>query len=85
MEVSINLTAVLITLIICVSLYKMCKLGKKDAAKKQKKGVEVPEFVNNRNNLRAVPRTQFEAPERPNKQDIREYIEGMVQKGEGEQ
>lgn len=34
---NVNLTAVLITLIICVTLYSMCKMARQDDAKKAQK------------------------------------------------
>jgi len=50
MQVAINLTPVLVTFIICVFLYAMCKMARQDEKKKQKRQeIEVPEFVNRRN------------------------------------
>lgn len=37
MQATINLTAVLITFIICVTLYALCKMAQKDKAKERKK------------------------------------------------
>lgn len=49
MQVAINLTPVLVTLIICVFMYAMCKIARKDEKEKQKRQeVEVPEFMNKR-------------------------------------
>lgn len=49
MQVAINLTPVLITLIICVFLYAMCKMARQDEKKKKRQEIEVPEFMNRRN------------------------------------
>ena len=49
MLVTINLTPILITLIICVYLYAMCKMERKDEGKKKRQEVEIPEFMNRRN------------------------------------
>ena len=72
MQATINLTAVLITLIICVTLYALCKIAQKDKTKEQKKEeakvLEVPAFTNQR-------RTNQE-------QHLVEYVEGQVKKGE---
>lgn len=48
MQVAINLTPVLTTLIICVFLYAMCKMTRKDEEKKHKEN-EVQEFTNRKN------------------------------------
>lgn len=52
MQATINLTAVLITFIICVTLYALCKMAQKDKAKERKKEeakvLEVPAFTNQR-------------------------------------
>ena len=44
MTVAINLTPVLITLIICVTLCVICKMGQKD--KGEKKASTTPEVIN---------------------------------------
>lgn len=76
MAVTINLTPVLITLIICVYLYAMCKMARKDTAKKeQKPELKGWDFMNNRNNIHVVHSTQ--------EQGLREYVEDQVKKGEG--
>lgn len=50
MQVAINLTPVLVTFIICVFLYAMCKMARRDKEKEQqRKEIEVPEFMNRRN------------------------------------
>ena len=50
MTVTINLTPVLVTLIICVFMYAMCKMARQDEKKKQQRQeIEVPEFMNRRN------------------------------------
>lgn len=52
MQVTINLTAVLVTLIICVTIYAMCKMARKDETKKkQTKTGKVTEFVNDRKGM----------------------------------
>lgn len=38
MQVTINLTTVLVTLIICVTIYAICRIGQKGEKKKQQKG-----------------------------------------------
>ena len=52
MQATINLTAVLITFIICVTLYALCKMAQKDKAKERKKEeakvLEVPAFTHQR-------------------------------------
>ena len=48
MTVAINLTPVLVTFIICVFLYAMCKMARKDEKKQQRQEIEVPEFMNRR-------------------------------------
>ena len=54
MQVAINLTPVLVTFIICVFLYAMCKMARQDEKKKQKRQeIEVPEFMN-RSNMHVV-------------------------------
>ncbi len=72
MQATINLTAVLITFIICVTLYALCKMAQKDKAKEQKKEeakvLEVPAFTNQRRNNQ--------------EQHLVEYVEGQVKKGE---
>lgn len=80
MTVTINLTPVLTALIICVFLYAMCKMARQDEAKKKQpelKELNVPEFMNSRNNLHVVPSTQ--------ERNLREYVEEQVQKGESKQ
>ena len=80
MTVAINLTPVLVTLIICVFLYAMCKMARKTEASKAPKDfkeLKVPECVNNKHNMRVVPSTQ--------EQDLREYVEGRAQEGESKQ
>lgn len=37
MQVTINLTTVLVTLIICVTIYAICRIGQKGEKKKQQK------------------------------------------------
>lgn len=72
MTVTINLTAVLITLIICGTLYALCKLANKDKAKEAKKEevkvLEVPAFTNQRRSNQ--------------EQRLAEYVEGQVKKGD---
>lgn len=72
MTATINLTAVLITLIICVTLYALCKLANKDKAKAAKKEeakvLEVPAFMNQRRSNQ--------------EQHLVEYVEGQVKKGD---
>lgn len=73
MTATINLTAVLITAIICVTLYALCRLARKDEAKenekkKELKVLEVPEFMNQRRSGQ--------------EQRLVEYVEGQVKKGE---
>lgn len=72
MQATINLTAVLITFIICVTLYALCKLANKDKAKAAKKEeikvLEVPEFMNQQRSTQ--------------EQQLVEYVEGQVKKGE---
>lgn len=77
MQATINLTAVLITLIICVTLYALCKMARKEDDKKntkQLKGweeakvLEVPAFMNQRRSNQ--------------EQHLVEYVEGQVKKGE---
>lgn len=80
MTVTINLTPVLTVLIICVFLYAMCKMARQDEAKKKQpelKELNVPEFMNQRNNLHVVPSTQDK--------QLREYVENQLNKGEGRQ
>lgn len=78
MQVAINLTPVLVTLIICVFMYAMCKMARQDEKKKQKRQeIEVPEFMNQRNNMHVVTSTQ--------EQELREYVENQVRRGEGRQ
>lgn len=48
MQVTINLTPVLVTFIICVFLYAMCKMARKDEKKQKRQEIEVPDFVNRR-------------------------------------
>lgn len=45
---NVNLTAVLITLIICVTLYSMCKIARQDEKKQKNKGREAQEDKNSR-------------------------------------
>lgn len=73
MTATINLTAVCITLIICVTLYAMCRMARQDEKKKEKqKEIQVPQFVNSRNRENIKPiRSQQEA-------DLREYVEERV-------
>lgn len=73
MTATINLTAVLITAIICVTLYALCRLARKDEAKKNEKQkelkvLEVPEFMNQRRSGQ--------------EQRLVEYVEGQVKRGE---
>ena len=72
MQATINLTAVLITFIICVTLYALCKMAQKDKAKERKKEeakvLEVPAFTNQRRSNQ--------------EQHLVEYVEGQVKKGE---
>lgn len=72
MTATINLTAVLITLIICETLYALCKLANKDKAKETKKEeakvLEVPAFMNQRRSNQ--------------EQHLVEYVEGQVKKGD---
>lgn len=72
MQATINLTAVLITFIICVTLYALCKLANKDKAKAAKKEeikvLEVPAFMNQQRSTQ--------------EQQLVEYVEGQVKKGE---
>lgn len=72
MTATINLTAVLITLIICETLYALCKLANKDKAKAAKKEevkvLEVPAFMNQRRSTQ--------------EQRLVDYVEGQVKKGE---
>lgn len=73
MTATINLTAVLITFIICVTLYALCRLARKDEAKKSEKQkelkvLEVPEFMNQRRSGQ--------------ERRLVEYVEGQVKKGE---
>lgn len=72
MTATINLTAVLITLIICETLYALCKLANKDKAKEAKKEeakvLEVPAFMNQRRSNQ--------------EQRLVEYVEGQVKKGD---
>ena len=44
MQATINLTAVLITLIICVTLYALCKMARQDEKKKQTRQKEVTDL-----------------------------------------
>lgn len=67
MQATINLTAVLITLIICVTLYALCKMAQRDKAKEQKKE-EAKVFMNQRRSNQ--------------EQRLVEYVEGQVKKGE---
>lgn len=72
MTTTINLTAVLITLIICETLYALCKLANKDKAKEAKKEeakvLEVPAFMNQRRSNQEL--------------HLVEYVEGQVKKGD---
>lgn len=72
MTATINLTAVLITLIICVTLYALCKLANKDktktAKKEEAKVLEVPAFMNQRRSTQ--------------EQHLVEYVENQVKKGD---
>lgn len=72
MTATINLTAVLITLIICETLYALCKLANKDKAKAAKKEeikvLEVPAFMNQRRSTQ--------------EQQLVEYVEGQTKKGD---
>ncbi len=72
MTATINLTAVLITLIICETLYALCKLANKDKAKATKKEelkvLEVPAFMNQRRSTQ--------------EQQLVEYVEGQTKKGD---
>lgn len=77
MQVAINLTPVLVTLIICVFLYAMCKIARQDEKKKRQE-IEVPEFMSGK-------RTYAEREPRTQVQDIREYVEGRLQEGEKRQ
>lgn len=78
MQITINLTVVLVTLIVCAYLYAMCKMARQDKAeKKQQKGLKGWDFMNHRNNMRVVSSTQ--------ERGLREYVEDQVKKGEGKQ
>ena len=71
MQATINLTAVLITFIICATLCALCKMAQKDKTKEQKKEtkvLEVPTFTNQRQSNQ--------------EQRLVEYVEGRVKKGE---
>ena len=74
MQVAINLTPVLVTLIICVFLYAMCKMARKDA-KEDTREIEVTGIMNNR--IRVVGNNR--------EKGIREYVEDQVKNGEGKQ
>lgn len=78
MQVAINLTPVLTTLIICTFLYAMCRMARKDEKKKEKqKEIQVPQLVNSRNRENIKPiRSQQEA-------DLREYVEERVKEKTG--
>lgn len=61
MQVTINLTAVLITLIICVFLYAMCKMARRDEKKKKQNFedlVDVTGLKERRNNMHVVDNRQ---------------------------
>ena len=72
MTATINLTAVLITLIICETIYALCKLTNKDKAKEAKKEeekvLEVPAFMNQRRSTQ--------------EQQLVDYVASQVKKGE---
>ena len=68
MQATINLTAVLITFIICVTLYALCKMAQKERKKEEAKVLEVPAFTNQRRSNQ--------------EQHLVEYVEGQVKKGE---
>lgn len=76
MQVAINLTPVLITLIICVFMYAMCKIAHQDEKKKKPelRELKAPEFTNQRNNMHVLPSTQ--------EQRLREYVEETIKNGE---
>ena len=74
MTATINLTAVLTTLIICETLYALCKAfyldwkPRQKAKKEEIKVLEVPAFMNQRRSTQ--------------EQRLVDYVEGQVKKGE---
>lgn len=61
MQVTINLTPVLVTFIICVFMYAMCKMARKDEEQEKEQENqenEVQEFTSNRNNIHVVSNGQ---------------------------
>lgn len=74
MQTAINLTPVCITLIICVTIYALCKLSvsKKDEGKESKSQRELksPKYIH-----------QYRSGQ---EQRLAEYTKGQVKKGEAE-
>lgn len=54
MQVTINLTPILVVLIICVFLYAMCKMAREDKAKEEKKEIKVLEFTNHKSKVQPI-------------------------------